>query len=110
MGEKFVGSVDTLLAGIAAVTSGNGSWFEVPAEMSELVVDTLSVTGGPQTVIVESEIGVIHTFTVAGSGVQVAKVSLGGFPGGRRIRTRWILDGGNLLANVTAKETRSGLA
>jgi hypothetical protein len=111
VGEKFIGSEDNLLhTWDTEDTAGSGAWVDVPAEMTELDLVVTGHNGTTHSVIVESEIGIVHTFTLTDTTNLSALVSLGGHPGGGRIRARWTIGGGgDLSATLHARETRSGL-
>lgn len=124
MGEKFIGSQDLeLLAAGVRSADGAGAFVEFDdAENVELELAVSAVSGGTHSLIVETDLGtdqvttdrqnvsVVHTFTMTDTTDQSAIKSLGSFPGGKRIRARWVVgESETFNAVLTARETRSGL-
>lgn len=115
MGQKFIGSEDVaVLALVGAATNGAGGWVEVPAEQAVLELDVTATSGGPHTISVVSDAGTgqvaaVASFSVSGTGIQRKTVSLGSFPGGRRIRAGYTIPSGALSCTLISRETRDGL-
>jgi len=125
MGDKFIGSDDYTLCSAQALTQAivEGAWTPIqrPA-MYELVITVADVSGETMTVKLESDLGVIggvqkvheiysNDYTANQGATADLKFSLGGIPGGRRVRYTGIMgtaETGTLTAVL--KETRSGLA
>ena len=119
MGTKFVGSDDYNLCTDQAITNTItvGAWVDIlEAKMHELVITTTGVPSDTLTLKLETEVagGVYEAytedFTADSTGAVVAKLSLGGLPGGRRIRYTAVMDSGAAVLTADLRETRSGLA
>jgi len=119
MGDKFIGSEDYTLCTAQAITDAitEGAWVDIlEAKMHELVITIADISGETMTVKLESEIaGGVHEiysndYTANQGATADLKVSLGGIPGGRRIRYTAVMAAAE-AATLTAvlKETRSGL-
>jgi hypothetical protein len=119
MGTNFVGSDDYNLCTAQAITSTItvGAWVDLlQAKMHELVITTTGVPTDTLTLKLETQTaaGVFEAysgdFTANSTGVVVAKLSLGGLPGGRRVRYTAVMDANAAVLTADLRETRSGLA
>ncbi len=119
---KFVGAFDELLLDITATdTEAIGAWFDIKeAEVHNILASVGTLGGETLTIVVESDLGIeggtqkthiIKTFVfTVNDSQQEFVVSLGGKPGGRRIRARAVITSGTATCDCEARESRSGLA
>ena len=125
MGDKFIGSDDYTLCTTEAITQviTEGAWVDIlESAMYELAVTIADISSETLTLKLETDLGIVaevqmvyeiysNDYTANQSATADLKFSLGGIPGGRRVRYTAIM-GSAETGTLTAvlKETRSGLA